>query len=381
MPHIRSGRAGEAARRRPRARARGGRPCVRHRTRAGAQFTENDIGQARPGPRQVHVRIRRNSAAGCGCTGAMTVVAVTGATGFIGTHLVRLLVEQGYNVRALARRPPQGREESLQLSWVIGSLENTQALEKLVAGADVVVHLAGAIKAFSRDAFLEANAIGTRRLAEAAAAVATSPRLIYVSSLAARQPSLSSYAASKRAGEQVVRSFAKLRPVILRPPAVYGPGDMETLRIFQMASRGFVLAPGGATNRTSLVHVEDVARAVVAAVKLDEPPSVPVEFDDGRARGYDWREILAAAGEALQITPRLIRVPAPLMYLVGLAGSLHGRLTGKPNVLSWDKIPELLHPDWVAAPMALAGYQPRWTLEKGLKDAVNWYASRGLLTK
>jgi nucleoside-diphosphate-sugar epimerase len=307
----------------------------------------------------------------------MAVVAVTGATGFIGTRLTRALTEAGYGVRALTRRvPPQSDSDVV---WVTGSLADDRALAALVKEADAVVHCGGAIKALSRAHFLEINSAGTRRLAAAAAAEKKPPQFIYLSSLAARQPLLSSYAASKRAGEQVLRGFDILRPVILRSPAVYGPGDMETLRIFQMAANGFVLAPGGRANRTSLAHVDDVARAVIAALKLGHGSERPIEFDDGRSRGYSWDEIAAAAGSALRLTPKVIALPAPLVYAAGAAGSLHGAFTRRPNVLCWDKVAELLHSDWVSAPSALPGYNPLWDIEKGFKDTVSWYTSRGLL--
>lgn len=310
------------------------------------------------------------------------VAAVTGATGFIGRHVVKALTEAGYTVRALARRPPaQDQHDNDSVSWVLGALNDEAALKSLVKGASAVVHCAGAVRAANRQGFLAVNADATRRLAEIAAGEARPPRFIHLSSLAAREPRLSPYAASKRAGEQALRVLRERIPiVVLRPPAVYGPGDLETLRVFQMAARGFVLRPMVDSARTSLVHVADVAGAVLAALKVDDPPADPVEFDDGRAGGYTWEEIAAAAGSALRTNPRLIAVPAPVLYAAGALASLASTLVGRASVLSWSKVPELLHPDWVAEVTELPGYKPSWTLDRGFKDAVNWYASRGLLT-
>ena len=305
------------------------------------------------------------------------LIAITGATGFIGGRLTSALVEAGYDVRALTRRAP-ARDAPQGITWIQGQLEDDASLRTLVKDTAFVVHVAGAIKARNRADFLAVNAEGTRRLAAVAATQAIPPRFIHMSSIAARAPTLSNYAASKRASEQALRSFDVLRPIILRPPAVYGPGDMETLRIFKMAANGFVLAPAANGAKFSLVHVDDVTRAIIAALRLGDSPQRPIEFDDGQG-GYTWPQLVAAAGAALNTTPRLIRLPAPLVYGAGLAGTLQALLTGRPNVLSWDKVGELLYPDWVAAGETLPGYNPLWNIEKGFKDAVNWYASRGLL--
>lgn len=314
---------------------------------------------------------------------APITVAVTGATGFIGRHLLPTLIEAGYQVRALTRRDPPPELQALadSVTWVRGSLSQKEALLSLVQGADAVVHGAGAIKALNREIFFAMNGEGTANVLEAATAQPTPPRFVHISSLAAREPHLSPYAASKRLGEEnVLASQGKLTSIILRPPAVYGPGDMETLRIFRLASRGIVPAPMVSDARTSLVHVKDAVGAVVAALKAENTPSGPIEFDDGRRGGYAWAEIAAAAGVALKTSPRLIPVPGPFLYVAGAVGSLGASLSRRPSVLSWGKVPELLHPDWVAGPCALPGYNPLWNIEKGFKDAVDWYRSRGLLT-
>ena len=312
-----------------------------------------------------------------------STVAVTGATGFIGRHLLRTLTEAGHHVRALTRSSPPSDIvlPDGQVTWIAGSLSQKETLKTLTQGSDAVVHCAGAIKALSRETFLEMNGTGTANLIEAASEQSSPPRFIHLSSLAAREPRLSPYAASKRLGEQMAwGARSKLPVTILRPPAVYGPGDMETLRIFKMAARGFVPAPMVAGARTSLAHVSDVVGAVVAALALEVPPDAPVEFDDGHPGGYTWAEIASAAGAALHTTPRLVPVSAAVLYLAGAAGSLGAALSRRPTVLSWGKVPELLHPDWMAGPCDLPGYNPLWNIEKGFKDAVNWYASRGLLT-
>ena len=317
-----------------------------------------------------------------GAASPFKVVAVTGATGFVGGWILRRLTEAGFQVRALTRRPSPDAA-SQQVTWIPGSLEDEASLGVLLDQADAVVHCAGAIKARSRDEFFDVNAGGTRRLAGVASAMVKPPRFILLSSLAAREPHLSSYAASKRAAEKVLRAFSpRLPALILRPPAVYGPGDMETLRIFKLVEQGLFVAPASG-GKVSLIHADDLARAVAGVLQAggqaEAVPGQPVEFDDGRPGGYSWPEIAAAAGAAMGKTPRILRLPGAALYMVGAAGSLGSLLTGRPSVVSIEKMREFLHPDWVAAGPAPECFKPLWDIEKGFADAVKWYASRGLL--
>lgn len=305
------------------------------------------------------------------------VIAVTGASGFIGGHIVRTLIEHGYGVRGLTRRVAP---EDSEVDWVTGALDDDTALRRLIDGAAAVVHLAGAVKALNRDDFFRHNADGVTRLVNVVAAVAPDARLIHVSSLAAREPGLSDYAASKRAGELALRPFAdRLALNVLRPPAVYGPGDLETLRLFQMAARGWVLTPGVADQRMSLIHVADLTMAVLALLHAAPTGLEPVEIDDGADGGHAWPDIARAAMDAVRREARVIAVPAPVLMVAGLAGSLFARMTGRPSMISWTKASELTHPDWRARPSPIPGFTPRWTIGNGFKDAVNWANSRGLL--
>ena len=312
-------------------------------------------------------------------TTVAVTVAVTGASGFIGGHLLRALIGAGFDVRALARRlPPPG--STSPITWIQGDLDDAVALGRLLDRADLVIHGAGAIKALSRADFFAVNGEGTERLAKLAAAQATPPRFIHLSSLAARAPHLSGYAASKAAGEAaVLRLCGKLPVAILRPPAVYGPGDAESLRIFQMAARGWLAVPAVDGARLSLAHVDDVVAAVLATARLQSFPDQPVEFDDGASHGHSWPEIAQAASDALGRPVRSFRIPPAILYAAGAAASLGALVSRRPSVLSWDKVGEVLHPDWVAAGPRLPGYQPRWTLREGFQNAAEWAASRGLL--
>jgi nucleoside-diphosphate-sugar epimerase len=279
---------------------------------------------------------------------ATVTVGVTGATGFIGQHLVAALRRDGAHVRALTRRIQPTPDDDLPgtMAWVLGALDDEAALKTFVEGCDAAIHLAGAIKALNRNEFLHHNAHGTQSIGRAVATMSEPARLIYVSSLAAREPRLSNYALSKREGEKALRALSGRLPFsIVRPPAVYGPGDRETLRIFQMAARGFVITPPSPSARLSLIHVEDLVSAILNLIPVRDDPGDPLEIDDGQPGGYDWPGVIAAASEALQVQPRIIPLPAAALFAAGAIGSLVAKLSGNPSTLSWDKIPELLHPD------------------------------------
>jgi len=307
-------------------------------------------------------------------------IALTGATGFIGSHVLRCAIQQKYKVQALSRQSDPKTIDGADITWVNGSLGDNRALRRLVEGVDCVVHCAGVIKSLSRLTLLSVNRDGTRALAEAAARERKGLRFVYLSSLAAREPRLSAYGASKRAGEQALYNLVKdLSPVVLRPPAVYGPGDVETLVIFRMAAAGLVLIPAVAAARLSLVHVDDVAAAVVKSFQLTETSLKPVELRDVCQEGYTWQDVAAAAGAAVGKSPKIVKLPNGLVWVAGLAGSFSGLLLRHPTMLNLGKVPEILHSDWVARGPGVPGWTPEWSIDNGFKDTVNWYCSQNML--
>ena len=188
------------------------------------------------------------------------LVAITGATGFLGRRLVGRLNVAGWRVRILARDPAATAKWDDQAPEIVyGDLQDTNALSRLMAGTDAVIHAAGLIKARKRADFFSVNEAGARRIAIAAGG----RRLIHVSSLAAREPSLSDYAASKRAGEEAILAVAPGTATVVRPPAIYGPGDRETLSLFKAARGPVVLTPGRSRARIAIAEVDDVASVIV----------------------------------------------------------------------------------------------------------------------
>ncbi|HUF86565.1 MAG TPA: NAD-dependent epimerase/dehydratase family protein [Thermohalobaculum sp.] len=315
------------------------------------------------------------------------LAAVTGVTGFIGGHLAGELARRGWRVRALVRSMPRwhGIEPAPAgagpIELVLGSLADTRALGALVEGADAVVHLAGAIRGRGPADFMRANAEGTGALARAWAQEASGARFVLVSSLAAREPGLSAYAASKRAAEDRLRAAGGRGPwQILRPAAVYGPGDRETLGIFRAARGPVQPVLGAAGARLALVHVADLVRAIIAALEAELEPGVH-EVTDARHAGYAWAEIAAAAAAALGRPSRPFRVPAPLIRGLGLAGDLTARLGSAPMLTS-GKAREILHADWGSSPqrqLPPAIWQPRLPIDQGFAETVAWYRKAGWL--
>lgn len=309
------------------------------------------------------------------------LVALTGATGFVGRHVAHRLRARGLRVRALVRRADPGLGgQGVEL--VPGGLGDRAAVEALVEGAGAIVHVAGLVAAPSRSAFARANVEGTARLVEVARSRAEGARFVFVSSLAAREPALSAYAWSKREAERLVETAADaLRPVVVRPPAVYGPGDKATLPIMAQLARGLLLAPRARANRFSLIYVEDLAELLVEAVLGSAPSGVPLEPDDGRPEGYRWRDLADIAAARLRRPVRLVELPRGLMTTAALLAEAGARPLGRLPRLSRGKIAELFHPDWLARRHGLGGsaWQPRVSFEEGLPRTLSWYRAEGWL--
>ena len=306
------------------------------------------------------------------------LAALTGATGFLGRPVAEALLARGYRLRVLGR---PGASFEFPAEIVTGRLDDADALARLAEGAQLVVHAAGLIKARRPSAFLPVNVEGARCMAEAARRQAPDARFVLVSSLSAREPQLSAYAASKAAGEDAVREvLAPERLTIVRPPAIYGPGDRETLALFKAIARLPALpAPGPAKARLALIHVADAAAQIAALA--DRPASGAVfALADDRPEGYGWLQIVQTAGRALGRAPRLLPTPAAAILALGAVGSLLGRI-GPAQIMTLGKAREALHGDWSVRPEELAPglAPPRFDLASGFADTIAWYRSAGWL--
>ena len=299
-------------------------------------------------------------------------LAITGGTGFVGAHLLDAALAAGHRLKALTRRDQAPREG---LEWIAGDLSSRDALEQLVRDVDAVIHVAGTIGASTVAAFEKGNVAGTLAMLAAATAGGIH-RFVHVSSLAAREPRLSVYGASKAKAEDLVMSSG-LDWTIVRPPAVYGPGDKETLELFRMAKLGIMLMPP--KGRVSVIHADDLALLLLALATPAAPVNCLVEPDDGKSGGWTHREFARALAGAVGTRPAVISSPGILLRLAARADHL---LRGENAKLTVDRAAYFSHRNWVVEPKRAAPpdlWQPRIETAQGLKDTADWYREQGWL--
>jgi nucleoside-diphosphate-sugar epimerase len=309
---------------------------------------------------------------------------VTGATGFIGSHLVEQLCASGLPVRALVRR--------VDRDWPCPTarcdLVTGRGLEDALNGVDTVIHLAGATKALAPEDFRLAN---VRAAANLARAVGKLPvRLVHVSSLAAVGPSpdgtpidedtlphpVSHYGRSKLEGERVVREI-KPDAVIVRPPVVYGPADTGVFRILKSISQGWTLQIGGGERRFSAVYVDDLVDGLIRAAA--NAPAGRTYFM-AHPQPNSWTSLASAAARIMGVKARLVRVPLPAAYAVGFCAEIWSHVTRRPGIVSRDKIAEAQCAYWVCDSRRAAaelGWEAATSLAAGLARTLAWYKEAG----
>jgi nucleoside-diphosphate-sugar epimerase len=318
-------------------------------------------------------------------------VLLTGASGFVGSHILDSLRARSIATVLLLRPSSSRRYIAAHLPEVEvrpGSISDPQSLQSAMDGITHVIHCAGATKACRRSGFYEANQAGTRNVVSALNnQQGKVQRMVHISSLAAAGPALrqtpacegmppcpvSEYGKSKLAGELEVSEHCLAEYVILRPPAVYGPRDMEFFRLFKAVSRHLLPKPSSRQN-LSLVFVKDLAEAAVTC--LTHPATA------GKTYFVANREVVTARTMAEEIAAQMnvwtVPLPLPTAFLwpVCLAQELLSRLTGKPSVLSLQKLAELRAPGWVCDSSHLereTGYVCATTLESGIPQTLSWY--------
>jgi uncharacterized protein YbjT (DUF2867 family) len=299
-------------------------------------------------------------------------LAITGATGFVGQTLVRMALAGGWRVRALTRSPKPSSEG---LSWINGSLEDVASLAELVRGSDAVIHVAGVVNARDRAGFVKGNIEGTRAVVGAAQSSSVR-RFIHVSSLSAREPALSNYGWSKAEAETVV-AHSELDWTMVRPPAIYGPGDKDMLDLFKMAQHGFILLPPA--GRLSVIEVSDLARLLLVLADKPETIGKIYEADDGRAGGWSHVDFGRAISKA--VGKRVVTLSMP-RALVSLGATLDRLVRGGGAKLTPDRAAYFCHPDWVISESAYVPaeiWAPQIETLAGLCETAKAYRNAGWL--
>lgn len=315
----------------------------------------------------------------------LPTIALTGGTGFVGAAVIDRLTSDGYALRALARNPDKMRRRHPDIAVVPGGLGDDHVMDEVLQGADALINCAGLTHALTADDFHQVNVDGAAHAARRAAR--TGIRVVHISSMAARAPSLSAYAQSKFDSEGAVRNAVAHAPdaswCALRLPAVYGPGDQATLPYFRLIKAGLAPEPARTPEgRASILFVADVADAVIAG--LNAPSGGVYEVGDGRTDGHSWREIGVALSVAMgrRKPARRLRLPRPILhaYATGVEGV--AKITGTPEMLTRGKVAEFFHPDFVAQDNLLSAVTP-WRattpLVDGFAKTVRWYQENKML--
>ena len=318
---------------------------------------------------------------------------VTGATGFVGSHLSEALHRGGHQVTALARSSRKAEAlTSLGVRVIPGDLHDAAALESAAAGQDIIYHVAGVVAARDEAGFLRANLDGTRNILNAAER-SGNPRFVLVSSLAAAGPSprgapltghetphpVTAYGRSKLAAEQVVRG-STLRWSVIRPPIVYGPRDREVLKIFRLARLRMAPVFGDGSQELSAVHASDLAEALIAAG--ESAATIGGIYTACHPEVFTSAELGQAVAAAMGRSVTTIRIPPSVgRALLSLTGA-GARLTRQVTILTADKGNEFFQPAWTGDPAPLTrdtGWQAGYDLRSGLAATYEWYRQAGWL--
>jgi len=321
---------------------------------------------------------------------------VTGASGFLGSHLCKILIEKGYKVSALVRKTSDlSRLKNLPIHYYYGSLQDIASLALAVKEKDYVFHSAGLIVAKGRAEYFKGNVEGTKKLLEIITEKNPNlKRFVYVSSLAAGGPSdggvgnieslrphpITFYGESKLAGEIETLRFKDWLPVsVIRPPAIYGPSDKPTFNFFKVAKWGVIPVFGKKDTYLSITHVRDVVEALILAAEKDEAKGEVFYVSDGEIN--TWKRIWEIMCEAAGKKGRVIRIPLSMFFFIAKTSEIISKIFGKPSMLNYHKAIDLTQ-SWaldISKIQTKLGFKPIYSLQKGTKETFEWYKNSGWL--
>jgi nucleoside-diphosphate-sugar epimerase len=323
---------------------------------------------------------------------------VTGASGFLGSHVAERALARGDSVRCLVRKSSNTRHlSSLGVELAYGAIDQAETLPAAVRGVDAIVHCAGLVKARDADEFDAVNHRGSAALAAAAAEHCPElRRFVHVSTAALMGPGqpgrphsrddepnpVTEYGRSKLRGERAVVALKDRIPVtVLRPPAIYGPRDVEMFAFFQMVSYGLAIRMGGGFEAMSIVYGEDCADACLAAIDREVPSGAVYFVHDGEPRSFD--AMADAIARALQLeTWGRPTVPIPVLRFAARFSEAFGRMTNKPMMFTQDKVNELAikHFDLDLGPTRdELGWTAKTAFSDGARISAKWYRDNGWL--
>ncbi len=326
------------------------------------------------------------------------IASITGASGFIGSHLADTLLEKGYTVRALVRKTSNLRWlKDKPIELVDGGLTNKASLAELVRGADYVFHLAGLVKARNWDEYYQANVQATADLIEATLAEAPAlKRFMYISSQTAAGPAssldrptreddqpnpLTRYGKSKILAEELVRSHTvKLPYTIVRPPAVFGPRDTEIYLYFKALQSGLNSVMGFDDKRLSLIHSADLVRGIVMAAEAEK--ALNETYFISSEEFYSWDQVGKICGEALGRKFFTFRMPHSMLYVIAAFAQFFSAIAGKAATLNIEKAKDFTQRYWICDTSKATrdfGYHQQLTIEEALRDTIEWYKRAGWL--
>ena len=308
-------------------------------------------------------------------------IALTGASGFVGTHILQQLLDNGYHVKALQHHSKIS--DHTNLTVIKGSLSDPSSLNMLVKNTVSIIHCGGSVASKNKEGFFEANTKGTENIVKAAQYEGVKS-FLYISSLAARTPQISPYAASKLAGEKILQTSTIESWDIIRPPAVYGPGDTQILPLMQLLRNRVGILNGGRQARVSVIYAEDLARAVLCWLASDtnKRHNKVYEIDDGQENGYSWQDLLDEAASAMNIRPFYMVPPRFLLNGIGHIAKFICRINGRTPFITPEKLRELSHPDWVCRDRSIEhsiDWRAQINFHEGITKTLHWYQEKGLL--
>lgn len=326
-------------------------------------------------------------------------ILVTGATGFIGSHLAERLVLRGESVRVFLRESSNRKWlDHLDIEYSVGSFSDPDSLDRAVAGVDRIYHIAGVVAARDREGFFFGNVEATKNLLDAVRRVNPNlQRFVHSSSLAAVGPStgpdtpvdestplspITTYGESKAEAERIVLAASDDIPVtIVRPPAVYGPRDVGVYTFFQVVARGIAPLIGRDRKLVSLVHAFDLVDGFILAGESDA--AVGKTYFISSEELYDWRSVGDVAARALgRKRPRYLSIPHPVVRSAAAMSEFFGRFQKKPPILDREKGIDITQTYWTCSVEAARrdfGYRQKVSIEEGVKGTVDWYLEKGWL--